>query len=830
MRTPDPIRSLRLFCLIVLVSGPCLVKAQPMVNVPASFLHPEIFTQEFLTKSISPYTLPALNNRALMSYADSVDAASATGKYMKRYGYGIANNMDLKSAAQYHNPSIANGKLWIFKVSSATALGLQFNFSKFTLPLNASLYIYTANRQQVLGPYTAMHGIDSPVKAISFGSVPIFSNEVYLEYYESDSDKVSGEVVFANIIHLFSDVTPGDAADCQLDVPCVGVNGCKKNAVALMLSYDGNNNLTSLCTGTLMNNTSNNGTPYFLTAAHCVPTSNFLYNMQFVFDYQRAACDGVDPFPLFTKVIYGALSVVSQDNLDVCGTPQRSDYCLLKLNEGLSYATQLGLCYAGWTIEETPEPTDIYTLVHHPKGDFKKGSLATDLALQQINVLSPCSSSYYLDGDNFYNPSMIYGAAPEQGSSGAPLFNGLGQVIATVTGGQPNTPNYQTVDPCNPASYSLYLGRFRKHWSFGNFAGTLDPGGIISATAPAWMCYCPAPPSPSFDCDTKATFEDGIKINGKDGIPVMCPTDLLTLTPLNAECFYLESEKKRVRCSDLDLNSPPDDHCCERSWFKCYCNFVSYQVFISELDYNLGPTTNSWSKIYTRKSGLNLANPAYPSFYVHPSDLGMSFVPGKFYNIGIGTWINNVYQYSSRYIYILPNDLNINTATVGTSIYAMNDITLQNVTVPQVDIEVRASNQIAILQNSGLSGGHYFIRTVNCNSFRIADNPGTPWVAEAPESSPGQPPVNLKEQSALVEEEIKVIPNPTKGNFKVRLPEHFSQSMIEITDVLGRTVYRSSSGGLKERDVDLSGMTNGIYYLRVSNTAGISKVFTILKE
>ena len=64
-----------------------------------------------------------------------------------------------------------------------------------------------------------------------------------------------------------------DSDDCNMDVDCpIGddweLQNHNKRSVGLMLMNN------SLCSGALINNTENDGTPYFLTAEHCTVGEN----------------------------------------------------------------------------------------------------------------------------------------------------------------------------------------------------------------------------------------------------------------------------------------------------------------------------------------------------------------------------------------------------------------------------------------------------------------------------------------------------------------------------------------------------------------------------
>lgn len=309
--------------------------------------------------SLNTYSLPALSNSALKHYADSVQKNCSTCSFKKYFGKGIRNTINLKSSAQYYNPHIAGGKLWIMRMTSSTALGLAFYFNKFMIPNKSFLYIYTADRSKVLGPYTSLNTPSDTTKAIHFGTVPMNANDVYIEYFESDSANYSGNISFDNVVHVFDgDGTNfGGSEPCQQDVACSSGWDTQIASVALILIYDSPSDLLGTCSGALVNNTNNDERLYFLTAAHCYGalvnnTGYGLDTWQFLFDYQSPCCGGIDDPGYGDKVIYGSF-LVAGDSLTDCpggeAGPKTSDYLLLLLDStAVPDISGWGLCFSGW--------------------------------------------------------------------------------------------------------------------------------------------------------------------------------------------------------------------------------------------------------------------------------------------------------------------------------------------------------------------------------------------------------------------------------------------------------------------------------------------------
>lgn len=180
--------------------------------------------------------------------------------------------------------TLNNGdKYWIHKISSQTAYGLQFYFSQFDLPFGATLHIFNENRTMLLGAYTNDNNPSDPNKPIHFGTEPVEGGVVYLEYYEPVWADYSGQFTISKSIHIFLDeidfalgpYQDGPLLDCHKNVACQPAGWEKEiSSVALILFHNSFDNLQRLCSGNLLNNTEEDGEPYFLSAGHCAKAND----------------------------------------------------------------------------------------------------------------------------------------------------------------------------------------------------------------------------------------------------------------------------------------------------------------------------------------------------------------------------------------------------------------------------------------------------------------------------------------------------------------------------------------------------------------------------
>ena len=72
-----------------------------------------------------------------------------------------------------------------------------------------------------------------------------------------------------------------------MNAVCGTINSVEANNSVCKIIVDG----TELCSGTMMNNTANDGKPYFLTAAHCITKQSANdQTVIFYFNYQTTTC------------------------------------------------------------------------------------------------------------------------------------------------------------------------------------------------------------------------------------------------------------------------------------------------------------------------------------------------------------------------------------------------------------------------------------------------------------------------------------------------------------------------------------------------------------
>ncbi|WMJ75426.1 GEVED domain-containing protein [Cytophagaceae bacterium ABcell3] len=352
------------------------------------------------------------------------------GKYYQ-FGHSLKLEKGLEDAGEW--TSLPNGdRLWRLGIRSEGAFSINLILSKYKLPEGASLFIYNADRSEVLGAFSSRINQDDG----KLGIMPVSGEEIYLEYYEPANVAGKGQLVVGQVIHAFEDVFTkmksfggfGDSGDCNMNVNCPdGADWEKeKRAVSLVLAGGG------LCSGALINNTANDGTPYILTADHCLVSGGDVSTWVFAFNYESPDCSDQDGPSNYT--VSGA-SLKARDEV--------SDFLLLEMNS--KAPEHYNVFYAGWSREKTAPSSTVS--IHHPSGDIKKISFDDSPA----------------DGEHLGYPDMWEvqwdrNTTTEAGSSGAPLFDENHRIIGQLYGGTASCSRADGVD---------YYGKFYVSWNGG---------------------------------------------------------------------------------------------------------------------------------------------------------------------------------------------------------------------------------------------------------------------------------------------------------------------------------------------------------------------------
>lgn len=353
-----------------------------------------------------------------------------------RFGATLPVDLGLDGAGQW--TALPGGdRVWRLRVASPGAFSIGLLFGDFALPPGAQLWVFDDSLAHVLGAYDERNNKANGEFAIE----PVPGEAVTLEYLEPRAVAGQGLLRLSGVVHDYRDLYalidkgagPGDAAGaCNNDVNCPegAPWDAQSRAVTLLIIGGG------LCTGSLINNTANDGTQYFISANHC----GSLNNAVFRFGYEKSGC-GSGSAPT-NKTVQGSTQKAASSSLDVR---------LVEISEAIpaSYSP----FYMGWN-RGTSAPPNTLT-IHHPQGDVKKIS---------FDYNAPVKS-----GTQWRIVQWDDGVT-EPGSSGCPLMDNAGRFIGQLYGGAAT---------CS-FPYDDYYGRLDSSWN--TVKAWLDPLNTLATT------------------------------------------------------------------------------------------------------------------------------------------------------------------------------------------------------------------------------------------------------------------------------------------------------------------------------------------------------------
>ncbi len=336
--------------------------------------------------------------------------------YPFRFSSNFKVSLSIENSGRWYEAP--DGKIWQLGIKSTDAISLHLIFNKYKLPLGAKLFIYNKDRNHILGAFTEENNKTWGGLAVA----PVLGDEIFVEYFEPNNVSFHGELEISEIGHGYRDVLGinddrfGLSEACNKDINCAVADDwqIEKHAVCRIIFTKLNGN-SYLCTGSLINNTNNDATPYFLTANHCLPTVNEAQTAIFYFNYESPICNGPDGD--ITQTISGS---------EIRATTNNLDFSLVEMSQLVP--SEYEPYFAGWDV--TPEPAEEVTGIHHPLGDVKKISFYN---------FPPTTSDFiyefdFDDSTHWYIENWSQGIT-QGGSSGSPIFNQNHHIVGDLTGG-----------------------------------------------------------------------------------------------------------------------------------------------------------------------------------------------------------------------------------------------------------------------------------------------------------------------------------------------------------------------------------------------------------
>ncbi|MDR0660893.1 MAG: choice-of-anchor J domain-containing protein [Prevotellaceae bacterium] len=429
-------------------------------GVPPSFAYPDV-----LKSFKAPAMVYADFDVAKQIELDKKQREEAGSIAPVKIGKMLPVNFTMENSGEW--TTLPDGtEIWRLTIQSPDALAIMLYYDEFYIPEGGKLFIYNATGSQVLGAYTNKTNPNRRKFATEF----IIGDKLTLEYVSEGGSSFDAKFIskmnipkikITDVIYGYDNIVVYDEGgnvlktgwynraenSCMVNVNCsegASWQDQKKGVAASVAPVVSAPGYVGLCSGTVVNNTLQDLTPYYLTAWHCFEEGSDYYLDQalFYFHYELPGCEMLPTAPTGSKTITGAEILVSSS------ANGGSDGMLLQLLQNIP--EDYDVYYNGWDRRDIPATSGVG--IHHPGADVKKISTFTAPA-----TTSTWNGGGYIGATNAHWTVSYVATAnghsvTEAGSSGSPLFNQDGLVVGTLTGGN------------SSCSYLNGINRYGKFW------------------------------------------------------------------------------------------------------------------------------------------------------------------------------------------------------------------------------------------------------------------------------------------------------------------------------------------------------------------------------
>ena len=331
-----------------------------------------------------------------------------------RFGVPFEVTLDLNKFGVW--TELPNGdRVWRLRIKSEGAYSINLVFDRFHMPKGGQLFIYNDDYRYVIGAFTESNNKETGM----FSTQPVPDDAITLEYLEPSAVRGEGDISVMRVVHAYRNVfgyrDPGGNLDsfgesvpaCNNNVACDSEWDDQERGVVMLLTSGG----WRFCSGSLINNSDEDETPYILTANHCDPDPTSVA----MFNYKSPNCSPTTNGPTYQTVSSGTERFNTSSNFS-------SDCFLWELssNVPLSYDPY----FNGFDGDGSGSTSSVG--IHHPSGDVMKISWDDDAAV---------SSTYGYSSNTHWKIEEWEDGTTEGGSSGSPLFDQNHRIIGQLHGG-----------------------------------------------------------------------------------------------------------------------------------------------------------------------------------------------------------------------------------------------------------------------------------------------------------------------------------------------------------------------------------------------------------
>ena len=438
-----------LFCLSIILG----FSQTKDLGLPETIQNKSLRTNVFLTQ-------PVIDREKEIA-SDEADSFS------KVYRFGVEQLVSIDVFEEAEKLTLPNGDvLYQYGIYCPNALSVNLVFDQFELKNGTRMSLVSFHKEDFIGAYTSLNNN----AAKQLGTDIVYDNKVIIEVVVPKGLVAGSSLHLSMIVSGYRDFEKiiakalGHAANCHMDVNCPAGIGWEnqRNSVAMVVSGG------SACSGALVNNTSGQTIPYYLTANHCGIAG--LGSSVYRFRWEREAANAI--CATANSAANNGPTTMTINGSTLRARNGGTDFLLVELNATPDSAW--GIYYSGWDRTDALTVTQS-TGIHHPSSDIKKISQNTDPLTHQTSNFNGTN------GALFWRVNDWEIGATQPGSSGSPLFDQNKRIIGVLSGGDSGCTGF---GPNN--GYDVY-GRFGVAWDQGTTPETrlkdwLDPSGSNPAT------------------------------------------------------------------------------------------------------------------------------------------------------------------------------------------------------------------------------------------------------------------------------------------------------------------------------------------------------------
>lgn len=748
---------------------------------------PISYKEKYVPSSIIATTKFATPNIDALRAEDAIVDAEKSGPW--RFAYNHMTDLNMNNSGTWTNLQ-NGGKLWRLKVNSKNALTLNFFLKDVKIPEGNQLFVYNEDKSFILGSFTENHLYEEQL-----GTELIPGETAIVEYYVAPQNQNHPHSLTIEMIghgyrtaEEFQNKAFGSSGSCNMNVNCPdGTNWTnQRNSVAMLVQ--GGVNGSGFCTGALINNTANDGKPYFLTANHCYSNPA---QWVFRFNWQSANCSNPSSSPTNFNSLSGATLRARR---------AASDFCLVEITGGLNNGTvpaNFNPYFSGWDIATTGHTAAVG--IHHPAGDIKKISFDDN---------APTVSSYNGISNNTWRVVWDRNTTTEGGSSGSPLFNQTGRIIGQLWGGAASCSNLAGPD--------YYGGLFMswtassnsaeqlKYWLDPSNAGTTtiegyDPNAVVTTfnagithfIEPTNRTYCQNTVTPivtlkNFGSVALTNVQIIVSANGNNVLTHNWTGNLAANQTINVTLPQITVPTGTV--SLIARTNNPNGQADQQT-----SNDATPALSIT-ISNNPNPAVITiTTDCYGEETRWALTPQGGTTQLIGGGNTSVSLQGGNANVNGGGYSGNNASAYSDQTTYTINTCLNDGCYTFtiadayGDGMYYQSCPTQGSYSITNG----ASTNYVTMTTNQfGNAASHNFC--INASNVSVDE---------------------------LLHSSFNVYPNPSNGQVTVTLDEQFANSAITVIDLTGREVYNNTINS-SVQGFDLSHLAKGRYMINVSTNEG----------